>query len=104
MKAFLTGLALLLSTSAYAKPVEYKTLNLISWAYQCSSRLTPTYQMQGMGLNLAMQSAIQLCSCVIDHYRENHKYNELQKMPLMQRESFGELYSKECLKYPERET
>ena len=104
MKPLLTGLVLLLSTSAFASPIEYKTLHLISWAYQCSSRLAPTYQMQGMGLNLAMQSAIQLCSCVIDHYRQNHKYSELQKMPLMQRESFGELYSKECLHNSERET
>ena len=104
MKPLLTGWALLVSTLAYASPVEYKTLHLISWTYQCSQRLAPTYQMQGMSSNLAMQSAIRLCSCVIDHYRENHRYVDLQLMPLPQREAFGEMYSQECIDYPERET
>lgn len=104
MKPLLTGLALLVSTSAFALPVEYKTIHLISWAYQCSQRLAPTFQMQGMASNLAMQSAIKLCSCVIDHYRENHRYVDLQLMPLPQREAFGEMYSQECIDYPEKET
>lgn len=104
MKSLLTGLTLLVSTSAFSLPVEYKTLHLISWTYQCSQRLAPTYQMQGMSNNLAMQSAIRLCSCVIDHYRENHRYVDLQIMPLPQREAFGEMYSQECIDYPERET
>ena len=104
MKPLLIGLALLLSKSALALPVEYKTLHLISWTYQCSQRLAPTFQMKGMALNLAMQSAIRLCSCVIDHYRENHRYVDLQLMPLPQRKAFGEMYSRECINYPERET
>lgn len=104
MKPLLTGLALLLSTLAYALPVEYKTIYLISWTFQCSQRLAPSFQMQGMTSNLAIQSAIKLCSCVIDHYRENHRYVDLQLMPLPQREAFGEMYSQECIDYPERET
>ena len=104
MKAAIAVIFIMISTTAYSSPLQFKTLHLISWASQCSLRIAPTYEMQGMASNLAMQSAIQLCSCVIDHYRENHKYNDLQKMPLMRRESFGELYSKECLHNPERET
>ena len=104
MKAAISGLFLMLSTTVYCLPVEYKTFNLVSWASQCSLRIAPTYQMQGMGSRLAMQSAIQLCSCVIDRYRANHRYVDLQLMPLPQREAFGEMYSKDCISNPERET
>ena len=104
MKIVIAGFFIMISTTAYSTPLQYKTLHLTSWAYQCSLRLAPTYQMQGMTSNLAMQSAIQLCSCVIDHYRENHRYVDLQLMPLPQREAFGEMYSQECVDYPEKET
>jgi hypothetical protein len=68
---------LLLSTTAVATELDYKTSFLFTWTSSCVQRILPDYQRQGMPYLFAVSMASQGCGCVIDEFRKHHTQDEV---------------------------
>ena len=68
---------LLLSTTAVATELDYKTHFLFTWAGSCVQKILPDYQRQGMPYLFAVSMASQGCGCVIDEFRKHHTQDEV---------------------------
>jgi hypothetical protein len=68
---------LLLSTTAVATELDYKTHFLFTWTSSCVQRILPDYQQQGMPYLFAVSMASQGCGCVIDEFRKHHTQDEV---------------------------
>jgi len=68
---------LLLSTTADATELDYKTHFLFTWTSSCVQRILPDYQRQGMPYLFAVSMASQGCGCVIDEFRKHHTQDEV---------------------------
>ena len=87
---------LLLSTTAVAAELEYKTHYLFIWTGNCTSRMIPSYERQGMPWKFAFSLASQGCSCVIDKFRENYTHNELLSLSDEEREERSLYFAQVC--------
>jgi len=67
----------LLSTTAVATELNYKTDFLFTWTSSCVQRILPDYQRQGMPYLFAVSMASQGCGCVIDEFRKHHTQDEV---------------------------
>lgn len=79
------------------REVNYPTLFLLQWTYQCSQQMQPQFEYQGMPQQLALQFSIQQCSCVIDEFREHYRYEQVLGMTEPQKLQAAEAMTKECL-------
>ena len=86
----------LLSTTAVATELEFKTHYLFIWAGNCTSRMIPNYERQGMPWNFAFSLASQGCSCVIDKFRENYTHDQLLALSDKEREEQSLYYAQVC--------
>jgi hypothetical protein len=77
--------------------VNYPTLFLLQWTYQCSQQMRPQFEMKGMPKPLALQFSIQNCSCVIDEFREHYRYEEVLEMNEYEKLSAAERMTQECV-------
>jgi len=77
--------------------VNYPTLFLLQWTYQCSQQMQPEFEYQGMPKPLALQFSIQNCSCVIDEFRKHYRYEQVLEMSEPQKLQAAEKMTKECL-------
>lgn len=77
--------------------VNYPTLFLLQWTYQCSQQMQPQFEYQGMPKPLALQFSIQNCSCVIDEFRKHYRYEQVLGMSEPQKLQAAEEMTKECL-------
>jgi len=77
--------------------VNYPTLFLLQWTYQCSQQMQPQFEYQGMPKPLALQFSIQNCSCVIDEFRKHYRYEQVLEMSEPQKLQAAEEMTKECL-------
>lgn len=82
---------------AHDRSDDYQTIFLLQWVYQCSEQIKYDYALKGLPPQLALQMAIQNCSCMIDNYRANFTQPEIQNMTFEDRAAFGEEYAKICL-------
>jgi hypothetical protein len=87
---------LILSTTAVATELDYKTHYLFVWTGNCTSRMIPTYESKGMPWNFAFSLASQGCSCVIDKFRENYTHNELLSLSDEVREERSLYFAQVC--------
>ena len=87
---------LLLSTTAVANELEYKTHYLFIWTGNCTSRMIPTYESRGMPWDFAFSLASQGCSCVIDKFRENYTHDQLLALSDLEREEQSLYYAQVC--------
>lgn len=105
MKKSLLLLALLstcgLPPPAYSqeklREVNYPTLFLLQWTYQCSQQMQPQFLYRGMPQHLALQFSIQQCSCVIDKFREHYRYEQVLDMDEGQKLSAADQMTKKCM-------
>ena len=77
--------------------INYPTLFLLQWTYQCSQQMQPQFEYQGMPKPLALQFSIQQCSCVIDEFRKHYRYEQILEMSEPQKLQAAEEMTKECL-------
>jgi|GEM_PF-2637472 len=77
--------------------INYPTLFLLQWTYQCSQQMQPQFEYQGMPKPLALQFSIQQCSCVIDEFRKHYRYEHVLEMSEPQKLQAAEEMTKECL-------
>jgi hypothetical protein len=77
--------------------INYPTLFLLQWTYQCSLQMQPQFEYQGMPKPLALQFSIQNCSCVIDEFRKHYRYEQVLEMSEPQKLQAAEKMTKECL-------
>ena len=77
--------------------INYPTLFLLQWTYQCSQQMQPQFEYQGMPKPLALQFSIQNCSCVIDEFRKHYRYEQVLGMSEPQKLQAAEEMTKECL-------
>jgi len=84
------------ATTVSATPLEYPTLFLLQWTYNCSQNLKPSYEVRGFDAETSLQLSIHDCSCVIDEFRKHHYYQSILVMNVEQRKKFGEEYAKIC--------
>lgn len=77
--------------------INYPTLFLLQWTYQCSQQMQPQFEYQGMPKPLALQFSIQNCSCVIDEFRKHYRYEQVLEMSEPQKLQAAEEMTKECL-------
>ena len=77
--------------------INYPTLFLLQWTYQCSQQMQPQFEYQGMPKPLALQFSIQNCSCVIDEFRKHYRYEHVLEMSEPQKLQAAEEMTKECL-------
>jgi len=68
---------LLLTTTAAATELDYKTHFLFTWTSSCVQKILPDYQRQGMPYLFAVSMASQGCGCVIDEFRKHHTQDEV---------------------------
>lgn len=90
------------STPAYSqdnKTLEYPSLYIAQWVYQCSQALYPMYMNNGAPQPYAIHLAAQSCSCVIDEFRKNFLWLEVQTMSQEDRALFSENYAVGCSPY-----
>jgi len=87
---------LLLSTTAVATELDYKTHYLFMWTGNCTHRLIPTYERQGMPWNFAFSMASQGCSCVIDKFREQYTQAEVMALTDAEREERSLYFAQVC--------
>ena len=87
---------LLLSTTAVATELDYKTHFLFTWTSSCVQKILPDFQRQGMPYLFAVSMASQGCSCVIDKFRENYTHNELLSLSDKEREEQSLYYAQVC--------
>jgi hypothetical protein len=86
----------LLSTTAVATELDYKTHYLFMWTGNCTHRLIPTYERQGMPWNFAFSMASQGCSCVIDKFREQYTQAEVMSLSDQEREERSLYFAQVC--------
>lgn len=79
------------------REVNYPTLFLLQWTYQCSQQMQPQFQYQGMPQQLALQFSIQQCSCVIDEFRRNYSYEETISMDYGSRAEAATRLAEKCM-------
>ena len=89
-------LLLILSTTAVATELDYKTHYLFIWTGNCAHQLIPSFEAQGMPWNFAFSMASQDCSCVIDKFRENYTHNELLSLSDEEREERSGNFAQVC--------
>lgn len=77
--------------------INYPTLFLLQWTYQCSQQMQPQFEMKGMPKPLALQFSIQNCSCVIDEFREHYRYEEVLEMNEYEKLSAAKKMTQECM-------
>ena len=77
--------------------VNYPTLFLLQWTYQCSQQMQPQFEYQGMPKPLALQFSIQQCSCVIDEFRKHYRYEETISMDFNSRAAAATRMAESCL-------
>jgi hypothetical protein len=90
------------STPAYSqdnKTLEYPSLYIAQWVYQCSQALYPMYMNNGAPQPYAINLAAQSCSCVIDEFRKHFLWLEVQTMSKEDRALFTENYAVGCSPY-----
>jgi len=87
---------LLLATTISATELEYKTHYLFVWTGNCTSRMIPNYERQGMPWNFAFSMASQGCSCVIDKFREDYTHDQLLALSDKEREEQSLYYAQVC--------
>jgi hypothetical protein len=79
------------------REVNYPTLFLLQWTYQCSQQMQPQFLYRGMPKPLALQFSIQNCSCVIDEFRKHYRYEQVLEMTEPQKLQAAEEMTQECL-------
>lgn len=79
------------------RKVNYPTLFLLQWTYQCSQQMQPQFLYRGMPQQLALQFSIQQCSCVIDEFREHYRYEQVLEMDEAEKLSAAERMTQECM-------
>ena len=87
---------LLLATTISATELDYKTHFLFTWTGNCTHRLIPTYERQGMPWNFAFSLASQGCSCVIDKFREQYTQTEVMSLSDQEREERSLYFAQVC--------
>ena len=101
--SFLLVLGLLTcSPPAYTqekKTLDYPSLYIAQWVHQCSGALFPMFYNEGTPKPYAVQLAAQSCSCVIDEFRRNFLWLEVQTMSDEDRALFSERYALNCRPY-----
>ena len=78
-------------------PLEYPTLFLLQWTYNCSQQMKSNYTVRGFPQHMALQLSIEHCSCVIDEFRKDFKMSQIQTMEFSQRAAVAEIYAGNCL-------
>ena len=78
-------------------PLEYPTLFLLQWTYNCSQQMKGNYTVRGFPQQMALQLSIEHCSCVIDEFRKDFKMSQIQTMEFSQRAAVAEIYAGNCL-------
>ena len=94
-----TLLALMLPATLYASDpteLEYKTNFIWQWVTGCAQIMAPQLEQQGMPQNLAMNWAIEGCSCVIDHFRRDYPFDVVITLPVEERQRAGNIYATMC--------
>lgn len=76
---------------------NYPTLFLLQWAYQCAEQMQPQFQAQGMPRQLALQFGVQQCSCVIDEFRKNYRYEQTITMDFSTRAEVATKLAERCM-------
>jgi hypothetical protein len=76
--------------------LDYKTNYLFVWTGNCTHRLIPTYERQGMPWNFAFSMASQGCSCVIDKFREQYTQTEVMALTDAEREERSLYFAQVC--------
>lgn len=69
---------------------------MLQWTYQCSQQMQPQFLYRGMPQHLALQFSIQQCSCIIDAFRRNYKYEQVLEMDELQKLSAAEKMTQKC--------
>ena len=87
---------LLFANTISATELEFKTHYLFMWAGNCTSRMIPNYEKQGMPWNFAFSLASQGCSCVIDKFREQYTHTELLSLSDEEREERSLYFAQVC--------
>ena len=95
MKRLLFSL-LFLTTTVQANELDYKTHYLFMWTGNCTNRLIPTFQRQGMPWNFAFSLASEGCSCVIDKFREQYTQAEVMALSNQEREKRSLYFAQVC--------
>ena len=98
----IVGIILLISTNIYAndnltKKVEFPTMYLMQWTYNCSQRIQPEYLRRGVPPPMALQFSIQYCSCVIDEFRKDWTKDGIEALSFDERSAVAEIYATNCL-------
>lgn len=81
------------------KTLAYPSLYIAQWVYQCSEALYPMFLNDGAPQPYAIHLAAQSCSCVIDEFRRNFLWLEVQTMSKEDRALFSENYAVGCSPY-----
>jgi hypothetical protein len=81
------------------KTLDYPSLYLAQWVYNCSQALYPMFFNQGTPRPFAMQLAAESCACVVDNFRKNFSWLEVQTMLREDRALFSETYAHKCKPY-----
>jgi len=96
MKLLFLLLIFLATTVQAHEELDYKTHYLFMWTGNCTSRMIPNYERQGMPWNFAFSLASQGCSCVIDKFREQYTHNELLSLSDAEREERSLYFAQVC--------
>ena len=104
MKLFTTSFLIIIGLFACSPPaytqdnktLDYPTLYLAQWVYNCSQALYPMYYNMGAPKDFAIRLAAQNCSCVVDEFRKNFTWLEVQTMSVEDRALFSETFANIC--------
>ena len=77
---------------------KFNSFYLFEWVANCSQALHPMLMQQGYPERIAIQQSAIHCSCVIDEFRRNFTMLEVQNLSYVDRQSFSETYSRQCIK------
>ena len=96
MRLLFLSLIFLTTTVQAHEELDYKTHYLFIWAGNCTHRLIPSFEAQGMPWNFAFSMASQGCSCVIDKFREQYTQTEVMSFSNQEREERSLYFAKVC--------
>ena len=84
------------STVAVKYELNYPSLFILQWTYDCSQAMQPQFQSRGMPRELALRFSIQNCTCVIDQFRRHYRYEEVVTMDEEKKFSAAEKMTQKC--------
>ena len=83
MKLILTGILIIISSSAYSQELKYPTKDIREMWYSCSNSI----QTNAPQLNLVQRA--RLCDCYVNYFRKNYTPIEVQTMPDQESKDVG---------------